>query len=535
MSSSTRYLYLSLATVLATSSVHALPDKQADRSGWIKASMEGKQAPFCGVPAAKLPGASDPDFAINQIGKQWDGADANAIKLDDAVPLANAICKFPGNPDVQRALMPRWQTFVKRYELGAADFADFAAIQNPARTTIAEPAVQENVRFADVDARTQAAVAKRLLVTSYGMEFMSYAEILDATPTASEHLRLAFVEKCMDGASLARWAICKGDARGLDRKRFDQELAAAKIDPRHRLQAKLRFVNVQHQVNERAAKYDAEAKKDDGVAKAIDAIPTAAATKWREESAPQQAALAWTYKLVDEARANNKKLMNGCDDELLTHLSAYLKAKAPATTDDLKAAFKDNLGSQLGSAAALCVVRNEAAHQHWNALSSGFAHRWGVRTMTWHALASTKIEFDTKRGNDPLGLPKPVILYANGTASSSHGTIATLKETGDAIELTFKKETWTENVCTAWKETDKIDSYDPKANKFIYRTVCVKTGTETRSSTAQPVTIEKRHAAGLKVGVAASFVRNSDGTGYPTAVYADAKRSKLVGAFGVMY
>jgi hypothetical protein len=533
--STTTQLYVSLATLLATSSVHALPDKNSDRSGWIKASMEGKQAAFCGVPAPKLPGASDPDFATNQISKLWDAGDANAVKFDDAIALANAICKFPGNPDLQRALMQRWQTFTRRYELGPADFADFAAVQDSARATVAEPPTPADVRFADVDARAQAAVAKRLLVTSYGMEFMSYAEILDATPAPSEHLRLAFVEKCMESTTLARWAICKADARGLDRKRFDQELAAAKIDPRHRLQAKLRFVNVQHVVGVTAAKYDAEAKKDDGVAKAIDAIPTDAAKKWGEESAPHQAALAWTYKLVDEARANNKKLMNGCDDELLTHLGAYLKAKAPATTADLKAAFKDNIGSQLGSAAALCFVRNDAARQHWNELSSGFAHRWGVRTMTWHALASTKIDFDTKRGNDPLGLPKPVTLFANGTAAGSHGTIATLKATGDTIELTFKKETWTENVCTAWKETDKIDGFDFKSNKFIYRSVCVKTGTETRSSTAQPVTIEKRYGAGLKVGVAASFVRNSDGTGYPTAIYTDAKRSKLAGAFGVTY
>ena len=45
----------------------------------------------------------------------------------------------------------------------------------------------------------------------------------------------------------------------------------------------------------------------------------------------------------------------------------------------------------------------------------------------------------------------------------------------------------------------------------------------------------KVDAAGLKVGVSAAFVRNADGTAYPVAVFADKKRTKLVGAFGVTY
>jgi len=516
-----------------------LPNKQSDRAGWIKASMEGPQAKFCGPLAPpKLTGGADPDFVANQVKKLWEGTSLATLKIDDALALANALCKFPGNPDLQRGLMPLWQAFTTHYGFGAADLADFAAVQDPARPKIElELQAPKDTRFADVDARTQALVAKNLLETAYGMDFMSYAQMLDTTPTPSEHLKAAFVEKCVDGysGSIARWAICKGDALSLDRKRFDKELAAAKIDPRHRLEAKLRFVQLQQAVKERAAKLAAEAQKDDGVATVIDAVPARATAKWAEESAPQQALLAWTYKLVDDERANNKKLLNGCEEELLVHLAAYLKAKAPATPDDLKDAFKDNIGSQLANAAASCFVRNEAAQKFWANLSSGYAERWGVRTMIWHALASEKIAFDTDRGRDPLGLPKPVILYANTSASNSSGTIATMKATGEAFEITFKKETWKEPVCKQWKETDRIDGIDLRTGKLIYRGYCAKTGTETRSSTATPVTVDKRYAAGLKPGVAASFARASDGTAYPTAIYANAKRTKLVGAFGVLY
>lgn len=527
-------------TAGATSTARAdLPDKRADRAGWIKASMTGRQAAFCGpVAAPKLPGGADPDFVANQVKKQWEEAELGAVKLDAAMALANALCKFPGNPDLQRGLMPLWQQFTRHYGLGARDLADVAALQDPARAKIPlETRAPKDARFADVDGPTEVLVAKQHLVTSYGMDFMSYAQMLDTTPSAPEHLKVAFVEACVDGyhGTITRWAICKADALSLDRKRFDRELADAKLDPRHRLEAKLRFVQLQHAVQARAAKLAAEAKQDGGVAKVIDALPAKAAATWAEEKQPYEAMLAWSYRLVDDARAGNKRLLDGCEEELQAHLKAYLKAKAPATPDDLRDAFKDNIGSQLGNAAALCFVRDEAARTFWSGLSSGFAERWGLRTMIWHALASEKIEFDTDRGRDPLGLPRPVILYANASAATSSGTIATMKEAGGGFEITFKKETWKEPVCKQWKESNRIDGIDLKTGKLLYRSYCAKSGMETRSSTATPVTLDKRYAAGLKVGVAAAFVRNRDGSAYPTAVYADKKRAKLVGAFGVPY
>ncbi|MBL0216941.1 MAG: hypothetical protein IPQ07_24065 [Myxococcales bacterium] len=530
------------ATALMTLFVvpaRAAPDKQTDRAGWIKASMDGRQAAFCGpVKPKDLSGGADPDFVANQVKKQWEGVKLSEVSLGDALPLATALCKFPGNADLQAALSPLWQGFVKFYGFGAADLADFAAVQDPGQATLPlETRAPKDARLADGDALTQALVAKSLLVTSYGMDFMSYAELLDTTPTTSEHLKAAFVEQCVDSyhGSIARWAICKDDALSLDRKRFDRELATAKIDARHRLEDKVRFVKLQQAVKLRADQYAAEAAKDGGVAKVIDAIPASAAKTWEDDRGPHQALLAWTYKLVDDARANNKKLMDGCEAELRTHLATYLGAKKPATSNDLKNVFRDDIGSQLGNAAALCFVRNEAAQKFWSDWSSGFAQRWGRRTMIWHALVSEKIDFDTNRGNDPLGLPRPVITYANASTSGSSGTIATMQESDTGFAITFKKESWKEPVCKQWKETNKIDGIDPQSGKLIYRTVCTKSGMETRTNTPTPVTVDKAYATGLKIGVASSFVRNSDGSAYPVAIYSDKKRTKLVGAFGISF
>ena len=110
-----------------------------------------------------------------------------------------------------------------------------------------------------------------------------------------------------------------------------------------------------------------------------------------------------------------------------------------------------------------------------------------------------------------------------------------LTEDGDTLSITFKTETWKEPVCKVWKETNRIDGIDPKTGKLIYRGFCAKRGVEKRSSTPTPVTVAKAYAAGLKVGVAASFVRNDDGSAYPVTIYADKKRAKIVGAFGVLY
>lgn len=539
---------LALATIAALTALAAvaarparadLPDKNSDREGWIKASMSGKQAAFCpAIEPKKLTGGSDPDFVRDQVAKQWDGVAMADADLDKALFLANALCKFPGNPDLQAKLMPIWQQFTGFYGLAGADDADLAAALDPNRTRIATPdRAPKDARLADVDGRTQALVAKQLVTTTYGMEFMSYAELLDTTAAPSEHLKASFVALCADGydASLARWAICKADALGLDRARFDKELAGPTIDPKDRLAAKLRFVKLQAKVKAAAATYDAEADKDDGVAKVLREIPDGAAASWAADQQANAAALAWANQLVDDARANNKKLLNGCEAALRTHLAPYLTARAPRTPEELKDIFRDDIGSQLASAAALCFVRDPAAQKFWADWSTGYAHHWGVRTMIWHALASTKVEFDTDRGDDPIGLPKPVILYANASSAGSSGTIATMKENGDAFDITFKKETWSEPVCKQWKETNRIDGIDLDSGRLVYRSVCVKRGVEKRSSTAEPVKVSKDLAAGLKVGVAASFVRNDDGSAYPVAIFADKKREKIVGAFGLTY
>jgi hypothetical protein len=529
-----------LVALLASTAAAELPNKNTDREGWIKASMTGKQAAFCGPAAPKeLTGGADPDFVANQVAKQWDGVKPADADLDTALFLANALCKFPGNPDLQAKLTPIWQSFVTFYGLtGSADLADFVALATPGRTKIETPSkAPADTRFADADGRTQALIAKALLETAYGMDFMSYAEMLDTAAKPSEHLKVAFVEQCVDSyhGSIGRWAICQGDARGLDRKRFDAELAGPTIDPRDRLAAKLRFVKLQGAVAAAEAKWNALAAKDDGVVKVITTIPAEATKAFAEAAAAHPALLAWSYQLVDDARANNKKLLNGCDDTLRTHLTSYLTAKAPRTREELRDLFKDEIGSQLANAAAICFARNPAAQSFWSRWSTGYAERWGTRTAVWHALAAAKIEFDTDLGRDPIGLPKPVVLFANGTASTSSGTIAKLADDGDNLVVTFKKETWKEPVCKQWKETNRVDSIDWKSGELVYRSVCVKRGVEKRSSQATPVTVAKTYAGGLKVGTIATFVRNDDGTGYPIEVFADKKREKLVGAFGVTY
>jgi len=527
-----------LPCIWAASASAGLPDKKTDRAGWIKASMTGTQAKFCGpLPPKKLRGGSDPDFVYKAIVKKWDGAKMEKKGLGDGMTVANALCKFPGNPDVQKALTPLWQKWTAYYGLNEGDYPDFAAVANPKHPRLPQRRAPKDTRFADVDPVTQADIAKELAVTSYGMDFMSYAHMLDSALKPSEHLKAAFVRKCISGykSSIARWAICKQDALSLDRKAFFAELTAAKLNPSKRLEAKMKFVQLQNTVKTVAAKHDADAKKDDGVKKVIETLPAEALAKWKTESAPHADLLKWTYKLVDDARAKNKKLMNGCEDQLRKHLTTYLKAKNPRTPEEMKYAFRDNIGSQLANAAALCFVRKRAAQVHWLRASSGAPEYWGIRTMIWHTIAASKVEFDTNRGNDPVGLPKPVVLYANMSTAWSSGPIAKLKESGDTVEITFKKKTWKERVCKAWRETRRVDGIDLKTGKLKYRSVCTKYGTEKRTSQATAVTVAKADAAGLKKGLPASFVRDKDGKGYPVAIYASKKRKKIAGAFGIFW
>jgi hypothetical protein len=339
-------------------------------------------------------------------------------------------------------------------------------------------------------------------------------------------------EKVCDSPPPGRWAVCKADALSLDRKRFDKELAAAKIDPRDRLQSKLRFAALQKLVKEKAAALAADAAKDRGVEKVIETLPAAAAKQWADDSTAHKELLAWTYKVIDDARANNKRLMEGCESALQTHLASYLKGKSFTDDKELQHALRDHIGSQLGRAAALCFVRNEAAQKFWSNWSTGYARQMGPRTLTWYAIASEKIEFDTNRD---LGMPRPLILYANASEGRSSGTIDKIEDAGDKVKISFSATAWTETVCKQWKETNRIESIDFNTGKLIYRQVCVKTAKEKRSSKAEPVTVDKAFAEGLRAGVAATFARSSDGAGYPIAIYASKDRAKIVGAFGVMF
>ncbi len=537
--SKTALAALPIAALLATAPAAAeIPDKNKDREGWIAASMAGTPASFCGPMAPKKrTGPADPDFMADQVAGQWDGVSPADADLDKAVYLANALCKFPGNPDLQAKLTPLWQAFVSFYGFGAADLADVAVLFDKDRKRTSLPSKgPADTRLSEVDGPIQLLVAKDHLVKSYNMSFMSYAEMLDITAKPSQHLLAAFVGECVDSyhGSIARWAICKADALALDRARLDAELAGPAIDPDARLTAKMKFVRLQQTVKAQAARFAAEAAKDSGVAKVVDEIPAAATKAWADDVAAHGPLVTWTHDQLDRAWSNNKKAFEGCEPVLLTHLTTLLTKVKPATAEALTDALRGNLGSQLAAAAEQCFVRNKAAQTYWSQQAWGRAAHRGVRTAIWHALTAAPIEFDTNRGADPLGLPAPVTLYANGTASSSAGTIAKLKDTGDAVEIAFKKETWKETVCKQWKETNRIDGISADG-KLVYRTKCVKTAVETRSSTQEPVTVAKVYAAGLKVGVAASFVRNSDGSGYPVAVFGDKKRTKLVGAYGVMY
>lgn len=60
---------LPFAALLVAAPARAeLPNKNSDREGWIKASMAGTPASFCGPLAAKdRTGGADPDFVANQV------------------------------------------------------------------------------------------------------------------------------------------------------------------------------------------------------------------------------------------------------------------------------------------------------------------------------------------------------------------------------------------------------------------------------------------------------------------------------------
>jgi hypothetical protein len=151
-------------------------------------------------------------------------------------------------------------------------------------------------------------------------------------------------------------------------------------------------------------------------------------------------------------------------------------------------------------------------------------------------LKEMKSRFPLRARDFGAYVPSPAFgKTSTGYFVTGSGVVDKVKKQGDTMTITFKKESWKQDVLSC-KETNRIDRID-NDGKLVYRKICKKTGTETITSQEKPVTIPSAAGAGIKAGsfVVAARDKKDSSKGLPRQVYKSKKREKLVNYYGLSF
>lgn len=245
--------------------------------------------------------------------------------------------------------------------------------------------------------------------------------------------------------------------------------------------------------------------------------------------------LAGAKKLKQLAKTNA-----GCSATFEPLFVNALTAAKPADVDGFKAAFRDTLIHYTGLAFATC----EAIEGH-DLVASAYASQIigtpaargpvdAARSAAMEVLFANADEIDGVRDmTAQRGAPTVRLDVSPPPSKETQAVIAAVAPgKDDMIKVTFKKETWVEQLYNC-KETNRIDRIGDDG-KIIYREICTPAGTKKHELKEEPVLVEKRFAGALKAG---RFLEMRVTTGatriaMPLRVYATKDKKQLSGYLG---
>ena len=234
------------------------------------------------------------------------------------------------------------------------------------------------------------------------------------------------------------------------------------------------------------------------------------------------------------------KTFAGCASTFEPLLVKAIADKHPTDVAGLQAAFRDTFIHFTGVAFAIC----EAIDGHdlvANAYATRMAGAPGA-TGPMNAARAAVLEVMFANGDDIPGVrdmtaPRTeAIARLDVAAPRSKETQAVIASVapapGDLIKVTFKKETWIEDLFDC-KETNRIDRIGDDG-KIIYRETCKPAGTKKHELKEEPVLVEKRFAGALKAGrfLEMRVTEGKERLAMPLAVYATKDKKQLTGYLG---
>ena len=384
---------------------------------------------------------------------------------------------------------------------------------------------------------------------------------LDDTVEAPSQVVAAYwVLSCLPGtrtdgaeeSDLGRYASCGVDARRLDEPKLEAELAAAGWNPYAAITARELHGHARRVARIWEAQARAWAAKEPAYQQLFFDAPEAGWNAWLAEIDAHRA--AWTASIAygTKLMASSPKRITGCQAELRGHVDAWLKARAPATLDEARAALTTGMGYVFATHLAACLAAEDRAYgfRALNQIVSRGRPTRGPRLAAHYAVIDALVAIRADRPRfamEPQMLPrrgpgsllaeasKQVTTKFNITTDQWKGTVKTAKKKGDMVEIVFKPDPYEE---TTWscKDSNKIVGIDYNG-RFSYEQNCHSTGTRIVDRAPVPVLVPAEDAVALKPGVFAVVNPDSPKFGEPQRgavleVWADKKRARLVGYLG---
>jgi hypothetical protein len=356
----------------------------------------------------------------------------------------------------------------------------------------------------------------------------------------------------VDDSDLGRYASCGVDARRLDEKRLERELAASGWNDYATITAREHHAHACRVARVWEANARAAAAKDPAYQQILFDAPEAGWAAWVAEIEANRAAWSAAIDYGTRFMASEPKPVTGCHDTLRANVDAWIAAKHPKTMEEAKAALTRGMGYVLATHLAACLAAEGRAYgfrQLDKLVSKGLPAR-GPRHAAHYAALDALVAIRTDRprfsmepGNLPrrggskmLGLAaKMVGSKFNMTYDEWKGVVKTAKKKGDWVEIVFKPDRYVDTVWSC-KDTNRISGIDGNG-RFYYEQNCHSVGEKVVDRAPEPVLVPVEDTAAIKPGVFVIVNPDSPKFGEPQRgavleVWADKKRERLIGYLG---
>jgi hypothetical protein len=392
--------------------------------------------------------------------------------------------------------------------------------------------------------------ARRSAASDYGYGSLAGHMLLadELGDKLSELGRASLVDRCFsetnyqaDAKSTLVWALCGPDAKALDLKKLESELASVKPDEKAAVVARAK--EIKDKSMKVGAAMDTAAKDDPGLQQLFK-ITDQSKAEWSAYIAKNKADFDRHLALKDAVRSgkSNNPGFKGCYEATKPGFEKLVKAAAPKIPWDVGNDYLPGYVRYLRATPEGYITTVAWAACAWSIHESGEApyvaaansefggsFRAGWRTITLGKVLDED-KFKPKFADRSLNMRDWTFQWKYGAEMTgvrniaaimtrSEGVVGTLKVEGEVTKVAFKGDKV--EACLQWKETNKPTGV-AAGGQVTYEKVCKKRGMVDNQTTA--VEVPTKYMTGVKVGDTFASVRQ-----FPVVSWKGKKLTSLLG------